>query len=71
MIVRVAETAYIDTAGETIARDISRPAIISSTLDYIDACNDDCTIYDRNKMKVSGFNPEEAFNFNFRRINEK
>lgn len=67
MIVRVAETAYVDTAGETIARDISRPAIISSTLDYIDACNDDCTIYDRNKTKVGGANTGMAFDFNFRR----
>ena len=46
MQIKVGENAYSATnAPETLKVDISYPALIGYTIDYITACNDDCTVY--------------------------
>lgn len=40
--------------GDSVSeRDVSKVPIISATLDYMAACNDDCTVYDINKHLYS------------------
>lgn len=45
MSLRINSSAF-EECGTGIERDISKIPIISSTLDYISACNADCTVYD-------------------------
>lgn len=69
MNVKAAPAYSRNTNADTYAM-VSGPSPIGSTLDYIDACNDDCTVYDRDKHFAKfrptqdGENMSMAFNFN-------
>lgn len=63
MKIEIKERAFEN--GFSIERDIARTPYVYATLDYLDACNDDCTVYDANKHAISNTPRETITNFNF------
>lgn len=69
MNISVQDRAYAENVDLNLYT-VSSPAPINATIDYINACDEDCTVYDREKhyTSIQSEEPSTAFNFGFNRL---
>ncbi len=68
MTVNVGEKAFTSDDNSTVYGSVRGGSIISATLDYIAACNDDCTEFSGEQQQAGQSDPGGGFNFGFSHI---